>query len=89
MLKRCLILAAVLGLSVFVFAQSEKPCEELKSEIAKKIEANQVKSFSLEIVPKTKEVQGKVVGTCEGGTRKIVYTKTPPPQRSAEQTKKQ
>jgi hypothetical protein len=59
-----------------VWAQAAKPCEELKAEIAKKLEANNVKSYSLEIVAKDKEAEGKVVGTCEAGSKKIVYNRT-------------
>jgi hypothetical protein len=81
MKKTCLVLAAALWMSGSAFAQS-KPCEELKSEITKKLEANQVKSYSLDIVPKDQEAQGKVVGTCEGGTKKIVYSKTPAEQKT-------
>lgn len=53
-------------------ALARKDCNELKSEIEAKIRANGVKTFSLEIVsgePKG----GKVVGSCDGGTKKIVY----------------
>jgi hypothetical protein len=59
------------------YAQAAKPCEELKEEIAKKIEANGVKLYSLEIVSteKVKEGGGKVVGSCDGGTKKIVYNR--------------
>ncbi|HVZ17063.1 MAG TPA: DUF1161 domain-containing protein [Terriglobales bacterium] len=72
MLKRCLVLS-VLMLSVSILAQASKPCEELKSEIAKKLEANGVSSYSLEVVAKDQDAEGKVVGSCEGGTKKIVY----------------
>lgn len=54
-------------------AMARKPCEELKAEIAAKIEANGVKHYTLEILPKDATADGKVVGTCEGGTKKIVY----------------
>ena len=55
-------------------AMARKPCEELKAEIAAKIEANGVKAYTLEIVPIDAKVEnGKVVGTCEGHTKKIVY----------------
>lgn len=54
-------------------AMARKPCEELKAEIAAKIEANGVKHYTLEIVPKDDATEGKVVGTCDGGTKKIVY----------------
>ena len=50
-----------------------KPCEELKSEIAAKIDANGARGYSLEIVDKGTATDGKVVGTCEGGTKEIVY----------------
>ena len=50
-----------------------KPCEELKSEIAAKIDAKGASNYSLEIVDKGAAADGKVVGTCEGGTKEIVY----------------
>ncbi|TDF83202.1 DUF1161 domain-containing protein [Pseudomonas sp. H9] len=53
-----------------------KNCEELKAEIEAKIQANNVSSYTLEIV-KNEEVhdQNMVVGSCEGGTKKIIYQK--------------
>ena len=72
----CLLIAAALVIPVSGNAQASKPCEELKSEIAKKMDANGVKSYSLDVVEKDKDAQGKVVGTCEGGTKKIVYSRT-------------
>ena len=68
--------AVLLLASACAYAQGPKPCEELKAEIAKKLDANNVKLYSLEIVDKDKEVEGKVVGSCEAGTKKIVYRKT-------------
>jgi hypothetical protein len=75
-MKPCLIIAALLFMPAAAHAQAAKPCEELKSEIAKKLEAKGVTSYSLEIVAKDKDAEGKVVGTCEGGTKKIVYRRT-------------
>ena len=70
-------IAALLVVSASAFAQAAKPCEDLKAEIAKKLEAKGVKSYTLDIMAKDdKEGDGKVVGTCEGGTKKIVYTRT-------------
>jgi hypothetical protein len=60
-------------------AQTAKPCEELKDEIAKKLDAKGVKGYTLEIVAKDKDAEGKTVGTCDGGTKKIVYSKTAAP----------
>ena len=62
----------VLGLSGSAWAQA-KPCEELKSEIEAKIKKNGVEKFTLDIVDADKQTDGKVVGTCQGGTKKIVY----------------
>lgn len=74
-MKKLYVFAAALLIAAPAYTQS-KPCEELKSDIAKKIEANGVKSYSLEIVAKDQDTQAKVVGTCEGGSKKIVYAKT-------------
>jgi len=57
-------------------AQGMKPCEELKTEIAAKLDAKGVKPYTLEIVAKDKDAEGKVVGTCEGGSKKIMYSRT-------------
>ena len=82
-------IAFLLTVSLSAFTQAAKPCEELKAEIAKKMDANGVKSYSLEIVAKDKDADGKVVGTCEGGTKKIVYSRTStPPPTSAPKTSK-
>jgi hypothetical protein len=51
-----------------------KPCEELRAEIDTKIRNNGVPMFTLDVVEMDAQVaEGKVVGTCDGQTRKIVY----------------
>lgn len=53
-----------------------KPCDELKSEIAAKLDGKGVTGYTLEVVPADQDVGDKrVVGTCEGGAKKIVYSK--------------
>lgn len=53
-----------------------KPCEELKAEIEAKIQAQGVPSYTLEIVTNDEvHDQNMVVGTCENGTKKIIYQK--------------
>ncbi|AUF99493.1 MULTISPECIES: DUF1161 domain-containing protein [Pseudomonas] len=64
-----LVLLSVAGTAL----AAGKPCEELKSEIAAKIDAKGASGYSLEIVEKGSATDGKVVGTCEGGTKEIVY----------------
>ena len=56
-------------------ALAAKPCEELKAEIAAKVEAKGVKGYTLEVVPADQAGERKVVGTCERGAKKIVYSK--------------
>jgi hypothetical protein len=92
-MKAWLTLAAVLFVPACSYAQAAKPCEELKSEIATKLDAKGVKSYSLEIVPKEQAVEGegKAVGTCEGGTKKIIYRRgsaATPPQTPAKEPSK-
>jgi hypothetical protein len=88
-MKTWLTLAAILFVPACSYAQAAKPCEELKSEIASKLDAKGVKSYSLEIVTKDQDAEGKVVGTCEGGTKKIVYRRTAAaPQSPAKEPEK-
>ena len=54
-------------------ALAAKSCEELKSEIDARIKANGVPVYTLEIVAADAPEDGKVVGTCEGGQKKIIY----------------
>ena len=55
-----------------------KSCDDLKTEIAKKIDAHGGTGYTLAIVDKGKEADGKIVGSCGGGTKSIVYTKAAP-----------
>ena len=50
-----------------------KPCEELRAEIDAKIKNNGVPMFTLDVVDMDAQVEGKVVGSCDGQTKKIVY----------------
>jgi hypothetical protein len=50
-----------------------KPCEELRTEIDAKIKNNGVPMFTLDVVDMDAQVEGKVVGSCDGQTKKIVY----------------
>jgi hypothetical protein len=61
-----LILAVSPGLA-------RKDCEELKAEIDAKIKAKGVSVYTLDIVPNDQAKDGQVVGSCDGGTKKIVY----------------
>jgi hypothetical protein len=71
---KLIALALVTGLVVSGPALAQKKdCGELKSEIEAKIKKNGVEKFTLDVVEADKQADGKVVGTCDGGTKKIVY----------------
>jgi predicted lipoprotein with Yx(FWY)xxD motif len=56
-------------------AHAAKACEELKTEIATKLDGKGVKGYALTVVASDKEGDAKVVGSCDGGKQKIVYSK--------------
>lgn len=68
-----LIAAALLAAGSSAFAA--KSCDELKTEIAAKLDAKSVTGYTLDIVEADKVGDAKVVGSCEGGAKKITYTK--------------
>ena len=72
---RLIVAVVVLGMAGAASAQGmRKPCEELKGEIEAKIKKNGVDKFSLDVVDANADAkEGKVVGTCDGGSKKIVY----------------
>jgi hypothetical protein len=71
-MKKFILAVGLLSLAGTAFAQG-KPCEELKAEIAAKLDAKGISNYTLEIVDKGATAGGKVVGTCEKGSRQIVY----------------
>jgi hypothetical protein len=70
---RKLALCLLLVLSATPVLAQQKDCSELKAEIDAKIARNGVTAFTTTIVNRDAEFDGKVVGTCDGGARKIVY----------------
>lgn len=62
---------ALAGSSAF----AAKACDELKTEIAAKLDAKSVTGYVLDIVDADKVGDAKVVGSCDGGTKKITYAK--------------
>jgi hypothetical protein len=78
-MKRTLLaLLLVLPVSQGVSLAQRKDCEELKSEIAAKLDAKGVKNYTLTIVAAgdVKDTdKDKVVGSCDGGTKRILYSR--------------
>ncbi|HEY9105175.1 MAG TPA: DUF1161 domain-containing protein [Roseateles sp.] len=52
-----------------------KPCDELKAEIATKLDEKGVKNYELTAVDNDKVGDAKVVGSCDGGTKKLTYVR--------------
>jgi len=73
-MKRFMLAVGLLSLAGTAFAGG-KSCEELKAEIAAKLDAKGVAGYSLEIVDKGAEAGANVVGQCEAGAKVIVYKK--------------
>ncbi len=71
-MKKLILSAALIALAAPVFA---KPCEELKTEIAAKLDEKKVTGYKLDVVDTDKAGDRKVVGSCDGGKKKIVYEK--------------
>ena len=74
-MKKFMLAVGLLSLAGTALAGDGKPCEELKAEIAAKLDAKGVSGYSLEIVDKGAAAGGQVVGKCEAGAKVIVYKK--------------
>ncbi len=69
------IATALFLFALATVAHAAKPCDELKAEIAAKLDAKGVKDYELTVVANDKVADAKVVGSCDGGTNKITYSK--------------
>ncbi|KAA0945392.1 MULTISPECIES: DUF1161 domain-containing protein [unclassified Pseudomonas] len=73
-MKNFLLAVGLLSIAGTALAAG-KPCEELKNEIDAKIQGNGASGYTLEVVDKGAAANGEVVGSCEGGTKEIVYNR--------------
>ena len=81
---KMLMVAILLAVATVPAHAQRKPCEELKEEIAAKVRKNGVKHYTLLVVPNGEATDGQVVGSCDGGTKKIVYRPGAPAPGSAQ-----
>ncbi len=86
-MKQLMVVASLAFASSLAFAQAQAPadnaqaqapaqrkaCEDLKAEIDAKLQKKGVTSYSLDIVANEEVKDQKVVGSCDGGTKKITY----------------
>ncbi len=94
-MKTWTVAAALLFVGTVGLAQSaqtapaaRKSCDDLKAEISKKLDAKGAVGYTLEAVDKGKEGDAKVVGTCDGGTKSLTYTRGAAAESKPADTKK-
>lgn len=68
-----LILACTALLLTPAAHAAAKPCDELKAEIAAKLDEKGVKGYEIAVVENDKVGDAKVIGSCDGGTKKLTY----------------
>jgi hypothetical protein len=52
-----------------------KSCDELKTEIEAKLQAKGIQGYTLEILPQDQVKDQKIIGSCEGGSKKIAFSR--------------
>ncbi len=76
MFKLALLTLTTAALLLTQAAQAQtKPCEELKAEIAAKLDEKGVKDYEIAIVDSDKVGDAKVIGSCEAGAKKLTYVR--------------
>jgi len=74
MTKPTLLILATATLLLTQAAQAApKPCDELKAEIAAKLDEKGVKGYEIAAVGNDKVGDAKVIGSCDGGAKKLTY----------------
>ncbi len=78
----CALMVVALG----SYAFGGVPCDELKGKIDDGLKAKGVQNYTLTVVGMSDTADGKQVGTCDGGTKKIMYTRGEPTVKAAAAT---
>ncbi len=74
-----LFAAALLLLASTASHADNNNCDTIRAQIDAKVRASGVTDFSLAVIEANAQADGRVVGSCDLGTRKIVYLKTSSP----------
>jgi Protein of unknown function (DUF1161) len=73
-MKKYILASSLILMSATSWA-SVTTCDALKSKIETKLDGKGVKNYHLQVVAKDTETKDRVVGSCDGGSKKIIYTK--------------
>jgi hypothetical protein len=74
---RRFLTVAPLIVAAFPVAALARDCNEVKTEIDAKIKAKGVTNYVLQIVNGPDVKEGKIVGNCDIGAKRIIYFKEP------------
>ena len=69
------VLTLVASMATSAHAADKVTCDSLRQSIEDKMTSHGVKNFKLDVVDAAQTGDAKVVGSCDGGAHKIVYTK--------------
>lgn len=69
------LLTILLSATCAAALAAPKSCDELKAEIAAKLDEKGVKGYELAAVDNDKVGDAKVVGSCDAGTKKLTYVR--------------
>lgn len=69
------LLVALLSLTCCAAFAASKPCDELKAEIAARLDEKGVKGYEITAVENDQVGDAKVIGSCDGGTKKLTYVR--------------
>jgi len=86
MTRNFLAVVALLAVSGVGHADDNN-CEAIRTLIDTKVRASGVSDFALSVVAADAQVGGRVVGSCDLGTKKIMYDKASSPILAPEQPK--
>jgi hypothetical protein len=81
-MKKTFLALSLTCLSASSFA-TMMSCEDLKTKIETKLAGKGVKNYTLEVVEKNTATTDRVVGSCEGDKKKIIYHKVKTPKEGA------
>ena len=70
------ILAISLLSMAFSASAGVLSCDDLKAKIEKKVAGKGVKDYAMTVVSKDTQMKGRLLGTCDRGTMKIIHAKT-------------
>lgn len=74
-MKKLILVAGVFATMAALPVFAGTPCDDVKAMIAKKLDGKGVKNYSLDAVAAADVKGQRVVGSCEAGAKKIVYSR--------------